>query len=101
MSCQEVLKKYYNEEPFYGKNTDRVFATILIKPNNENNKTIIEDTENQEEIIEDFNIYLNKMRKKYNSLFLTNYRESKNGNGRKRISFKLCYKLINDLLLEY
>lgn len=38
------------------------------------------------------------MREKYNSLFLTNYRESKKIS-RKRISFKLVYNICNYLLL--
>lgn len=44
----------------------------------------------QEKIIPIFNKQLNYLRKKYSSLFLTNFRD----NDRKRVSFEFCYKLI-------
>lgn len=40
------------------------------------------------------------MRTKYNSLFLTNYRESKKI-ARKRISFDLVYNIVGMFLLKY
>ena len=43
------------------------------------------------------NDYINTQRKKYNSLFLTNYRES-NTIARKRISFDLAFKICNYIL---
>jgi DNA-directed RNA polymerase beta subunit len=46
---------------------------------------------------QEFNTYLNTHREKYNSLFLTNYRES-NTIARKRISFGLVYEICNYLL---
>lgn len=100
-SLDNKIRLEYNEESFYGKGTDRIFATIIVKPNDKKNKVIIENIKIQKQIIIDFNNYLNEMREKYNSLFLTNYRESKNGYARKRISFSLCYQLINDLLEKY
>lgn len=45
----------------------------------------------QEKIIDIFNKEINRLRDKYSSLFLTNYRD----NGRKRISFDFVYKFIN------
>ena len=48
-------------------------------------------------LVEKFNIFLNTNRDKYNSLFLTNYRES-NTIARKRISFGLVYNICNYLL---
>ena len=45
----------------------------------------------QKKIIPLFNQHLNALRKKYNSLFLTNFRD----NDRKRASFDFCYKLIS------
>ncbi|HOX30066.1 MAG TPA: Eco57I restriction-modification methylase domain-containing protein [Candidatus Paceibacterota bacterium] len=50
----------------------------------------------QREIIKVFNDELENLRKKYNSLFLTNYRD----NDRKRISFNFTYKLINYLYVN-
>ena len=43
------------------------------------------------------NNYINNLREKYNSLFLTNYRESKDI-ARKRISFQLVYSIIGYIL---
>ena len=50
-------------------------------------------------LIELFNNYLNEERIKYNSLFLTNYRENKKDIARKRISFDLVY-LVCSYILE-
>jgi hypothetical protein len=51
----------------------------------------------QIELVEKFNKFLDERRKKYNSLFLTNYRESKDI-ARKRISFDLVYLIVGYLL---
>jgi len=51
----------------------------------------------QEKLVNDFNKFLNEYRDKYNSLFLSNYRES-NTIARKRISFVLVYEICNYLL---
>jgi len=48
-------------------------------------------------LVDKFNAYLNDEREKYHSLFLTNYRESKDI-ARKRISFDLVYKICQYLL---
>ena len=45
----------------------------------------------QKKIIDIFNQDINRLRDKYSSLFLTNYRD----NGRKRVSFDFVYKFIN------
>jgi hypothetical protein len=87
------IRLEYDTEHFYGKITDRCFATIMIKkPVDEKIFSIT----NQKKIIELFNNILNDYREKYDSLFLTNYRESKNGIQRKRISFKLAYKILDE-----
>ncbi len=67
----------------------RSYASLVITPNI--------DIEKQKELVEKFNIYLDEMRNKYNSLFLTNYRES-NSIARKRISFELAFRICNYLL---
>jgi len=77
---------------YYGKITSRTYATLIITP------TISDDI--QKKIADDFNQYLDEKRNKYNSLFLTNYRESKKI-ARKRISFDLAYKIIKMLLDKY
>jgi len=70
--------------------SSRSYAILIIEP-----KLTIEK---QKELIEKFNSYIQEKRKIYNSLFLTNYRESKNNNARKRISFNLIYEICNYLL---
>jgi hypothetical protein len=55
------------------------------------------DEHKQRELVEKFNNFLDERRKKYNSLFLTNYRESKDI-ARKRISFDLVYLIVGYLL---
>ncbi len=69
--------------------TARSYATLIIKP------TISMDK--QKKVVEEFNTYLDEQREKYNSLFLTNYRES-NSICRKRISFKLAFDIVNYIL---
>jgi hypothetical protein len=69
----------------------RTYATLLIEP-----KLSIEK---QKELVDKFNEYLHHKREKYNSLFLCNYRESKNGFSRKRISFELVYDIVSFLLI--
>ena len=91
---KDKIKLYLTEEKDrYIDNTEklsaRTFATLIIRP-----KLNIEQ---QKKLIIDFNKYLDVMREKYNSLFLTNYRESKKI-ARKRISFKLVYNICNYLL---
>lgn len=50
--------------------------------------------EEQKKFVEKLNHYLQTQRIKYNSLFLTNYRE----NNRKRISFELAFRICNYVL---
>lgn len=64
-----------------GKNTSRNIAYVLLPD---------VSLADQEKLIDLFNKQLNTLRKRYNSLFLTNFRD----NDRKRISFDFCYKLI-------
>jgi hypothetical protein len=64
--------------------------------------THIDDSINNKiglKIVELFNNYLNEKREEFNSLFLSNYRESTNNNiARKRISFTLVYEICNYLI---
>ena len=78
---------YIDDTP---KQTARTYATLVIEPK------IDENT--QKQLVCYFNTYLNKYREQYNSLFLTNYRESKDI-ARKRISFDLVYS-ITEYILE-
>ena len=64
----------------------RTYASFIIEP--------VIDEIKQKKLVNDFNEYLNLYRDKYDSLFLTNYRES-NNIARKRISFSLVFKITN------
>lgn len=76
----------WKKEIFYGKDSDRSFATLwILPPINE---------EKQKKLIEKFNQFLEEKRNEYRSLFLTNYREKK----RKRITFDLVYQWVKAIL---
>ena len=86
LSIVKDTDRYIDNTP---KLTARSYATLIITPKI--------SLEKQKRIVEKFNIYLNEQREKYNSLFLTNYRES-NSISRKRISFKLAFDIVNYIL---
>lgn len=69
--------------------SSRTYATLVITP--------AIDKEKQKKLVKKFNTFLENHRKKYNSLFLTNYRESKDI-ARKRISFDLVYQITEYIL---
>jgi hypothetical protein len=89
----QIGLSYVEDKDIYIDNTPnqsaRTYATLQIEP------TINE--EKQKKLIESFNKYLREHREKYSSLFLTNYRESKDI-ARKRISFDLVYSITEYLL---
>ena len=66
--------------------TARSYATLVIEP--------ALSLEQQKHLADRFNKLLNESREKYNSLFLSAYREHK----RKRISFDLVYHIVGYLL---
>ena len=74
-------------------NTDKLsarsYATLVIN--------IPITLQQQEKLVDKMNAYIIEQREKYNSLFLTNYRES-NSIARKRISFDLAFKICNYML---
>jgi hypothetical protein len=84
------IRLVMHDKPFFGKETDRVFCTI----------TSPVKLRNEEEICNRFNQKLEELRESYNSLFLTNYRESTKHYSRKRISFKQGFCLINQIIEE-
>jgi hypothetical protein len=86
------LEYVSDDKIYYGKISARTYATLTITPK-------ISD-EIKKKIGNEFNEYLNDKRDKNNSLFLTNYRESKKI-ARKRISFDLAYKIVGMLLKKY
>ena len=92
-SSNQIGLSYVSDSDIYVDDTPnqtaRTYATLVIEPAINENK--------QKELVIKFNKFLDERRKKYNSLFLTNYRESKDI-ARKRISFDLVYLIIGYLL---
>jgi|7_EtaG_2_1085326.scaffolds.fasta_scaffold06673_2 hypothetical protein len=78
------------DEPYYGKNTDRVFATLVC-----NHKI-----NNEQLVAEQFNKRLEDLREEHHSLFLINYRNSSSSYARKRISFRMAYNMVANILEE-
>jgi hypothetical protein len=76
---------FYDETP---NKTARTFATLVITPPI--------SLEKQTLLVKKFNEFLREKRLRYNSLFMSNYREA----GRKRISFDLIYDIVGYLLIE-
>lgn len=85
------IRLEYRETPFYGKNTDRSFATICFSG-------IELDNNQQKYIISRFNELIEIYRKQYRSMFLTNFRNATKSYSRKRISFQKTFKLINYII---
>lgn len=92
----QICLKIVDDDNKYIDNTDnltaRSYATLVF------NKKIT--LQQQSLLVDKFNYYIREQRDKYNSLFLTNYRES-NTIARKRISFDLAFKICNYLLSLY
>jgi hypothetical protein len=80
---------YIDETP---NQTARTYATLIIEPKIDKDK--------QQQLVIKFNKFLEKQRNEYHSLFLTNYRESKDI-ARKRISFDLVYSIIQYILENF
>lgn len=77
------------EEPFVGKSTDRAFATLVFP-----RALTIEE---EEYIVNTFNSQLDAYRAKYNSMFLSNYRNATKNGARKRIGFEQAYNLVQQI----
>jgi len=85
--------KMVSDEERYIDNTEnlsaRSYATLVIKPSISINEQTL--------LVKKANAFITEHRTKYNSLFLTNYRES-NTIARKRISFELAFMICNYIL---
>jgi hypothetical protein len=100
-SLSRICMKYLEQdEDLYIDNTKnlsaRSFMTLIISIK-KNNTTRSIDENFQRLLVKEFNEFLDNNRKKYNSLFLTNFRESSDI-ARKRISFSLVYNITNYLI---
>jgi hypothetical protein len=89
----QISLSIVSDDEIYIDNTPnlsaRTYATLVIQPVLSHNQ--------QKQLVEDFNEFLSIKRNQYNSLFLTNYRESKDI-ARKRISFDLVYQIVEYIL---
>ena len=81
----DIVDKYIDNTPNLSA---RSYAVLVIEPYLE--------TSLQKDLAHWFNKYLNENREKYHSLFLTEYREK----SRKRISFNLAYRIVQQQLDE-
>ena len=85
--------KVVSDEEIFIDNTPKLsarsYATLIIN--------VPLTLKEQDELVNKMNNYIKEKREKYNSLFLTNYRES-NTIARKRISFDLAFKICNYIL---
>lgn len=93
---ENMIKLSYDETGYMDLTPNlsaRTYATLIIEPKI--------DEEQQHKLIEKFNNYLQEERRKYCSLFLTNYRESKGDFARKRISFDLIYNIVEHILENF
>jgi len=81
-----------NKEHFYGKESDRTFASLKMPKQYTDEEELI--------ICNEFNRLLELYRDKYYSMFLTNFRNSTSSYARKRISFDVAYRLISYILKE-
>jgi hypothetical protein len=86
----KICLKIVDDEDIHVDDTtnksERSYGTLTINP--------VLSLEKQKKLVQEFNVFLNDLRDKYQSLFLSNYREG----DRKRISFDLVYNIINYLL---
>jgi hypothetical protein len=89
-TAEGKIKLIPNHSIYEGISTDRAFATITTNYN----------IKNEEEVANRFNQKINSWRDKYHSLFLTNYRNSSKSYARKRISFDLCYSILDQIFSE-
>jgi len=92
-SNNRICMSYVKDSDIYVDRTTncsaRSYATLTITP-------VLNENE-QRQLAEKFNLFLNTQRNKYHSLFLANYRES-NDMARKRISFTLVYNIVEYIL---
>ena len=85
--------KYKKDYVYQGIDTSRTCATLCIKG-------VELNEEDQLQIAKKFNDFIENKRKEYWSLFLPQYRESKEY-ARKRIPFDLAYKIVCNFLLSH
>jgi hypothetical protein len=89
----DLIRIEYSDAMFVDRTprlSERSFATLVITPPIDKARQLI--------LVKRFNDFMYSERSRYHSMFLTNFRESKEGEARKRISFNLAYSIVNYLL---
>lgn len=85
---EKRIRVEYDTDPYHGKNTDRIYATLTCKN---------QLTQEQELfLVNEFNKQLEDFRQKYSDLPMTNYRDY----NRKRIGFTFAYQLMSKIYEE-
>lgn len=79
----------FKEEPYYGKSTDRVYATLI--------SSVPLTIEQEKKLIQQFNNIVNDARDKYCNLIFTNYRDY----NRKRVEFNFVYSLLTKIYNDF
>lgn len=92
MNDGRICLEYKKDYVYHGLDTSRTFATLCIRG-------VKLTDEDQMRIAREFNELLETKRKEYWSLFLPQYRESKEY-ARKRIPFDLSYKIVSNLIFN-
>ena len=85
---QDRIRVEYDPNLYYGKNTDRIYATLTCKYFLTKNQQLL--------LIKEFNKQLEEFRKRYHDLSMTNYRDY----NRKRIGFTFAYQLMSKIYYE-
>lgn len=91
-STGRIGLSYIPDSVYQGETTARTYATLVIRG------VPPLTAHQQKDLAKRFNELFETLRTEHWSLFLTNYRESKEY-ARKRATFSLCYQLVNHLLL--
>ena len=89
------IKLYLKDKQIYSINGDETLSTIRFV----NREPF--SAEQEKLIAQKFNYIVEKYRTRYNSLFLSNYRNSTDTYSRKRISIKTAFKLIEYIIMKY
>jgi hypothetical protein len=83
---------YKKDYVYPAKDCSRTYATLRIHG-------IVLTEEQQKKVCEKFNIFIEKKREEFCSLFLPQFRESKEY-ARKRIPFELAYKIVGNIIMD-
>ncbi|MDU5082842.1 Eco57I restriction-modification methylase domain-containing protein [uncultured Tissierella sp.] len=87
------VQMFWDREKYYGDENRKSYITVSFDQHI--------PIKYQKALVIDFNKKLNSYRKKYNSMFLSNFKACGRDMIRKRISYTLIYTIISNVLYEY